>query len=92
MDIVAATRFLAALIVIALVLAGMHFALRSSGRRGRRRGRFLRIVDTVFLPGAASLHVVAIASRHLIIGRGAAQITLLGELPESEAVSLTERA
>ena len=66
----------------------MHFALRSSGRRGRRRGRVLQIVDTVFLPGAASLHVVAIANRHLIIGRGAAQITLLGELPESEAVSL----
>jgi flagellar biogenesis protein FliO len=50
----------------------------------------LRIVDTLFLPGAASLHVVAIADRHFVIGRAAAQITLLGEVPANETAALSD--
>jgi flagellar biogenesis protein FliO len=91
-ELVAALRLLAALIVIAIVLVGLHFAVRSLGGRRARGGRIMRIVDTLFLPGAASLHVVAIADRQFVIGRSAAQITLLGELPANEAAPLSDHA
>lgn len=79
----AALRVLAALVVIGLVLIGLHFATRSFGRGGR--GRLLRVVDTLFLPGAASLHVVAVAGRYLVIGRSPAQVTFIAEISPAEA-------
>jgi flagellar biogenesis protein FliO len=91
MEVVAALRVLAALIVIALVLLGLHFATRSIGRRGGVRGRLLRIVDTLFLPGAASLHVVAVADRYFVIGRSPAQVTLVAEISSPEASPLADR-
>jgi flagellar biogenesis protein FliO len=85
MEVAAALRAFAALIVIALVLLGLHFALRSFGRRAGAPGRLLRIVETIFLPGASSLHLIAVGDRYYVIGRGNAQLTLLAEIPAVEA-------
>lgn len=85
MELVAALRVLAALVVIGLVLIGLHFATRSFGRGRGGRGRLLRVVDTLFLPGAASLHVVAVAGRYLVIGRSPAQVTFIAEISPAEA-------
>ena len=75
-----ALRFAAALAVIALVLVALRFAVRLSGGLPVRRGRrLIELVETQFLPGGTSLHVVAVTGRYFLIGRGA-QVALLGEL------------
>lgn len=78
MDLALLGRACAALGVIAIVLAGLRFALRDRMRAG---GRLLRVLETVFLPGAASLHVVDVAGRYYVVGRGAAGVALLCEVP-----------
>jgi flagellar biogenesis protein FliO len=79
MDLALAGRFLAALTVIALVMLALRFGLRLTGRPFSRGGRLVQILETQFLPGGTSLHVVAVAGRYLLIGRGA-QIALLAEV------------
>jgi flagellar biogenesis protein FliO len=85
MDLALLVRACAALAVIAIVLAGLKFGLRARLRAG---GRLLRVVETVFLPGAASLHVIAVAGRYYVVGRGGGGVALLCEIP---AEALEER-
>jgi len=76
-------RTLAALAIIALVLGGLQLALRFAGRPFSRRARFVQILETQFLPGGTSLHVVRVLERYYLIGRGS-QIASLGELSPDE--------
>jgi flagellar biogenesis protein FliO len=78
MELAVLLRFVAALAVIALVLVGLRFGVRLWGRPFSRRGRLMELVETQFLPGGTSLHVVGVAGRYFLIGR-AAQIALLAE-------------
>jgi flagellar biogenesis protein FliO len=78
MDLGLLVRACAALVAIAIVLAGLAFVLRARMRPG---GRLLRVLETVFLPGAASMHVVAVAGRYYVVGRGGAGVALLCEIP-----------
>jgi len=78
MDLALLGRACAALGMIAIVLAGLKFALRARMHAG---GRLLRVVETVFLPGSASMHVVDVAGRYYVVGRGAAGVALLCEIP-----------
>lgn len=81
-------RVAVALAAMALVLVGLRLLLKLAGhlwQRGRLslpgRARLLDIVETRFLPGAASLHVVSAQGRRYLIGRTAAAVSLLAELP-----------
>ncbi len=83
MDAALLVRTLAALAIIALVLGGLQLALRFAGRPFSRRARFVQILETQFLPGGTSLHVVRVLGRYHLIGRGS-QIASLGELSPDE--------
>jgi flagellar biogenesis protein FliO len=78
-----AGRLLAALAVIALVLGALRLTVRLGGRPFARRARLVEILETQFLPGGTSLHVVGVLGRYYLVGRGA-HVSLLGELPADE--------
>ncbi len=84
MELAFVGRLLAACIVIGLVLGAVQFV---AGRLGRVRlergtgGKLVSLVETTMLPGAASLHVVRVADRYYVIGRNAAAISTLCEIP-----------
>ncbi|GAC1308930.1 MAG: hypothetical protein NVSMB19_22390 [Vulcanimicrobiaceae bacterium] len=80
-------RLLGACVVIALVLGGVQLVAARLGR-ARRLGRgvggggpLLSLVETTYLPGAAALHVVRIAERYYVVGRNAAALATLAEIP-----------
>ena len=77
-------RLLAACVVIALVLGGVQIIASRLGRARLERGsggRLVTLVETTYLPGAASLHVVRVADRYYVVGRNAAALTTLCEIP-----------
>ena len=83
MDYAFAERMLGALAVIALVLFAAQFVARAGLRRsltsaGERR--LVTVVETTFLPNAASLHVVKVADTYILIGRSGGNITPLGDI------------
>jgi flagellar biogenesis protein FliO len=76
-----AFRFLAALGVVAGVLVGLRYAgLVLQRARARSGSRFLTVLDTAYLPGGASLHVVRAGERLIVVGRCASSIATLCEL------------
>ncbi len=81
-----ALRFLAALAVVAGVLVGLRYAGLAL-QRGRARSdlRYLAVLDTAYLPGGASLHVVRAGERLIVVGRCASSIATLGELGAAAA-------
>lgn len=83
-------RLVAACAVIALVLVVVHygarFARRSSGLP-RAHGSLLSIVETAFLPGAASLHVIRVCERYYVVGRSGAHIQTLAEIASEDVAS-----
>jgi flagellar biogenesis protein FliO len=84
MELAPVGRAVAALAAIALVLLGLQAVLRALSRRPLlpgSRGRIVRILETTALPGAATLHVVEIAGRRYVVGRGGGSLSLLCELP-----------
>jgi flagellar biogenesis protein FliO len=84
-DLPVALRVIAALAAIALVLLGLQAVLRMALRRSLvpgSRGRIVTIVETTVLPGAATVHVLEIAGRRLVVGRSGGSFALLCELPE----------
>lgn len=84
MELALIGRLLAACVVIALVLGGVQILATRLGRaRLERRvgGRLVSLVETTYLPGAASLHVVRIAERYYVVGRNAAALSTLCEIP-----------
>jgi flagellar biogenesis protein FliO len=83
MDVALATRMLSALAVIVLVLFGLQafarIALRTRLAPGGDR-RLVHVVETTFLPNAASLHVVKIADRYIVVARSGTAIALLCDI------------
>jgi len=87
MELALLGRLLAACLVIALVLGGVHVVAQRLGRPQRAGGvggRLVALVETTYLPGSASLHVVRIADRYYVVGRNAAALATLCELERGE--------
>ncbi len=81
-----AFRFLAALGVVAGILAGLRYAgLALQRGRARSDSRYLAVLDTAYLPGGASLHVVRAGERLIVVGRCASSIAALAELEAAAA-------
>jgi flagellar biogenesis protein FliO len=84
-DLALAGRLLAACAVIALVLAGLQFAVRAAvharARSGVRGGRLVSVLETTLLPNASSLHVIRVGERYLVVGRSSAHIATLCDVP-----------
>jgi len=81
-----ALRFFAALAVVAGVLVGLRYAgLALQRGRARSDSRYLAVLDTAYLPGGASLHVVRAGERLVVVGRSASSIVTLGDLGASAA-------
>jgi flagellar biogenesis protein FliO len=84
-----ASLVLRALAVLAIV-GGLLVALRylatsiAAHPRGNSR-RMLQVVESAALPGACSLHLVAVAGHRVVIGRSTSQLTLLYEFPRDES-------
>lgn len=94
MEFALAERVVAALAVVGLVLLGLQTLVRAGLRRALlpgSRGRVITILETATLPGAATLHVVEIAGRRYVVGRGGGSLSMLCEIPPEssrlEAVS-----
>ncbi len=76
-----ALRFFAALCVVAGVLVGLRYAgLALQRGRARSDSRYLAVLETAYLPGGASLHVVRAGERTIVVGRCASSIIALGDL------------
>jgi flagellar biogenesis protein FliO len=96
MDFGLATRMLSALAIIVVVLFGVQafarVALRSRLAAGGDR-RLVHVVETTFLPNAASLHVVKIADRYVVVARSGGHIALLCDIePEKIEAWLTAQS
>jgi flagellar biogenesis protein FliO len=88
-------RLLGACVVVGLVL----FALQAVARRAARRsaspssgGRVVAVLETTPLPGAASLHVVRVAERYLLVGRSASTVATLCEIPAEHVTAIVSPA
>lgn len=89
MELALVGRLFAACIVIALVLGVVQML---AARLGRSRmatgvgvgGRLVTLVETTYLPGAASLHVVRVAERYYVLGRSGTAISTVCELPSGD--------
>lgn len=89
MELALIGRLVAACIVIAVVLGGLQVV---ASRLGRVRlatgsgggGRLISLVESTYLPGSASVHVVRIAERYYAVGRNAATMSTLAEIPSDE--------
>jgi hypothetical protein len=81
-----AARLLGACVVIGVVLYGLRTVARTLGRTSALAGpgrRIVAVLETTALPNA-TLHVVRVAERYYLIGRGAASLATLCEIaPES---------
>jgi flagellar biogenesis protein FliO len=83
MDIGFTSRMFAGMAVIIAVLCVLGLLARG-GWRPRLGGgpdRLMLLIDSLALPGAATVHVVKIAEHYYVLGRSGNHITKLGELP-----------
>ena len=75
------------LTVVALMLAGLYVVIRGLAR-GRLIAsadrRLVAVLESTVVSQHASLHVVKVGARYLLIGGGSAQLTLLSELPPED--------
>lgn len=85
MDFSLAGRMLAALAIIAIVLFSLQLLMRTNIRHQIARGdrRLISVLETTLLPNAASLHVVKIAERYVVIGRSGGHIAMLSDIPQA---------
>lgn len=87
MELALVGRLLGACVVIALVLGGVQIVASRLGRSRFVSGvgsRLVSLVETTYLPGAATLHVVRVAERYYVVGRNAAALSTLCEIPSDE--------
>ena len=85
MDFSLAGRMLGAFAVIAVVLFALQLLIRTNLRQRRIGGdrRLISVLETTLLPNAASLHVVKIAERYVLIGRSGGHIAMLSDIPQA---------
>ena len=90
MEPVLIARLAGACVVIALLLGGLaSIAARLGAARiagGRAGGRFISLVETTYLPGAAALHVVRIVGRYYVVGGSTASLAAICEIPAEDVV------
>ncbi|MBI2981077.1 MAG: flagellar biosynthetic protein FliO [Deltaproteobacteria bacterium] len=73
------------LLVLALALVLIRYVLPKTGRWGRRsRIGWARIIDRFPLAPRASLYLVKIAERYLVLGSGEGSLNLIRELSKEE--------
>ncbi len=82
MELALVGRLLAACVVIGLVLACVQFVARRAMRVSLEGGggRLIALLETTYLPGAASVHVLRIADRYYAVGRSGAGFTPICEI------------
>ncbi len=87
MELAFVGRLLAACVVIGLVLAGVQLVARRAVRVRLEGGggKLVTLLETTYLPGAASLHVLRVVDRYYVVGRGASEISTLCEIPADRA-------
>ena len=75
---------LGAFAVIAIVLFSLQLLVRTNIRQRVIGGdrRLISVVETTILPNAASLHVVKIGERYVLIGRSGGHIAMLSDIPQ----------
>lgn len=87
-DLALVGRLVGACLVIALVLGGVQsVSVRLTRERRFRSGQnrpLMSLVETTFLPGAASLHVIRVAESYVVVGRTASSLTTLAKIPAAE--------
>jgi flagellar biogenesis protein FliO len=90
-------NYFLALVVIALMLAGLYAVVRGFAR-GRVLAmsdrRMVSVLESTVVSQHASMHVVKVGKRYLLVGGGNSQLSTLAELPadEIEAWIATQRA
>lgn len=96
MELAFVGRLLAACVVIGIVLAGVQFVARRAMRVRFEGGggRLVTLLETTYLPGAASVHVLRIAGSYVVVGRGGGDLSRICEIaPEHvEAYLATSHA
>ncbi|GAC1556833.1 MAG: hypothetical protein NVS3B17_04790 [Vulcanimicrobiaceae bacterium] len=82
MELAFVGRLLAACVVIALVLAGVQFVAKRSMRLRIEGGdnRLVTLLETTYLPGAASVHVLRVGETYLVVGRGSGDLATLCDI------------
>ncbi len=74
-------RFAAALGVVAALLVALRYGgLALQRGRARSDSRYIAVLETAYLPGGASIHVVRAGERTIVVGRCASGIATLAEL------------
>jgi flagellar biogenesis protein FliO len=84
MELAFAGRMLLSLAIIGAILFGLQYL----GKVGLRRrlteplggGRLVTILETTYLPNAASLHVVRIGDAYAVVGRSAGFIAKIADV------------
>lgn len=75
------------LLVLGACIVGLRWwSKRAAGPRSTTG--YLRIVDTLPIPGGRSVHLVAVGERVIVVGATAQQLSFLAELKDEEANSL----
>jgi flagellar biogenesis protein FliO len=90
MELVSLCRLFGACVVVGTVLYVLQLIARGAARRlasAAPGGRIVAVLETTALPNAASLHVVRVAERYLLVGRSPSALATLCEIP-AESVSL----
>jgi hypothetical protein len=86
MELAFAGRVLLALAVIGAILFGLQSVAKLDVRRRLakpgpgRGGRLVTVLETTYLPNAASLHVVRIGETYAVVGRSAGFIAKIGDV------------
>lgn len=83
MELAFVGRLLAACVVIGLVLAGVQLVARRALRVRLQGGggKLVTLLETTYLPGSASVHVLRVVDRYYAVGRGGSEISTLCEIP-----------
>jgi hypothetical protein len=71
----------AVIVVVLVALSGIVRLAARPGMPGDPAARLVSVVETTFLPNAASLHIVRLAERYYAVGRSGAHIATLCEIP-----------
>ena len=69
------------LAAVGLMLFGLYGVARLAVRgRFARGGRLINVIESTAISPSCALHVVVAGERHLLVGSGSSQVTLLAEL------------
>ena len=80
-------QYIFALVVVALMLAGLYVVVRGIAR-GRvllsADRRLVTVLESTMLSQHVSLHMVKVGHRYFLVGGGNAQVSTLAEVPSED--------